>query len=301
MFQEIANAKTVKEIENLTKQLNEMCEKRREEIIVENYSNELANKQFGYIKEGFENLSGVLFENKDTRKYIKRYVNCIKENKDLSKMHMLYECVRKADKEDDMQSYLSEAVSMIGEIDRPNFKKGVKKLGAIFAEAYRAVGKTDGEIEVNGDRIDEAVEYIAFKKKTPSNLSDYNKCVRAIKEHVQHYNTSSAFGKKNIDEVAGNLIDEFNQKYANELGNNGVAAIKEIAVGGTLNQETFEKCKNECVERISNAKALYESKGEKDSVEKLEMVLEKVTLKEYNPETVNEDIKNLIDLKNCID
>ena len=301
MFQEIGNAKTVKEVENLQKQLNEMCERRKEEIAVDAYSDELSKKQFGYIKEGFENLSGVLFGNKETRKYIKRYVNCIKENKDLAKMHMLYECVRKADKEDDIQNYLNEAVSMIGEIDRPNFKKGVKKLGVIFAEAYKAVGKADGNIEMNADRIDESVEYIAFKKKTPSNLAEYNKCIRNIKEYVEKNNVSVVRQNKNIDEVADKLIDEFNQKYATELGNGGVEAIKEIAVGGSLNQETFDKCKNECIARISDAKTLYETKGDTESVEKLSVVLEKVNKKTYNPESAGEDIKNLIDLKNCID
>ena len=98
IYQEIKNLKTLKEIEDFRNSIDEAINEQVENINANNFISSLKDKDFGYIKENFENLSNDLFKTKKGRNIINNYINCIKTSQPLTKMHQIYECIRKADK-----------------------------------------------------------------------------------------------------------------------------------------------------------------------------------------------------------
>ena len=69
-----------------------------------------------------------------------------------------------------------------------------------------------------------------------------------------------------------------------------------------LNVETFfNKYKEACKSKITEAKKDFESKGDKASSDRLGVVLEQIASKNYVLDTVGEDICSLIELSNIFE
>ena len=189
----INDIKTLKEIKAI-------CDSQIVNLISEEKAKALSEKPFGFIKESFENISGDLYENKG-QKYLQRYVKCIKENEDLSKVHAFYECVRKADKNGDITAYLNEAISLIGQPNKANYKTGLKKLGGVFCEVYKKYEDVaEKSLSTHKDELDESMEYVIFNKKTPKNLAEYNYCLNASRDYKKEGEPMTAYQAKFVGE-----------------------------------------------------------------------------------------------------
>ena len=95
----INSFKTVSEVEAYKNSVIEECNSRMEFINMVKKADDLSNKSFGYIKECFEAISPELFNTKDGKAILNKYLSTIKENKNLSLMHGICEGIRKAGKE----------------------------------------------------------------------------------------------------------------------------------------------------------------------------------------------------------
>ena len=103
----INSFKTIEEVENYRAEINESCDKRAEFIELCSKANELSEKPFGYIKESFESLSPELFKSSVGKSILNRYSKMIRENKNLHALHTIYENIRKANKESDIDFFVN--------------------------------------------------------------------------------------------------------------------------------------------------------------------------------------------------
>jgi len=284
---------TTDDVDIFREEVCEACDARKRDLTNRDIANSLKGVNFTYLKESFEGFASDLIKFNEGKKLIGAYVNCIRDNKNLTKAHTLCECIRKADKNEDVHSYIQEAMSMIGLVDK-NYNKECEKLGKIVAEAY-LVGSKNNDIHLpEKSRIEESVEYILSNKKNPRNLSEYNAHMKNIAEWVAENNKEVSISESK-SQKAYSLIENFNKKYTNELEEDAVNFVKESFTCGK--KPMFESYKTKCITKINEA--LKNCSG--DENERLQMILEKINSKVYNPETVNADIFSLLEITKCIE
>lgn len=305
-YNDINKVKDMMTLNLLKENFDKDFEKQKKTVETLELARSMESKKFGYIKESFENMSPELFKTKEGRSIMTKYIACVKESEDLKKMHLLYECIRKANKDTDINAYLNEAVSMIGPIDIKKYNQNTKQLGKVLGEACEKLG-CDKVNSINGLRkfsvenneLNEAIEYIGTHKKTAKNLPEYTDYCRIIKEYVDLHEVVNKMGS-HISVDIEKSINEFNEKFGKELDESGQSLVKELTET-TNKEEIFNKYKDVCLSKIKEKQGLFENEGDKMSSERLGVILEKVTKKGYNPETVNTDVFNLVEMTNSLE
>lgn len=307
-YNNISQIRDIEKLDLMKESFDKDYEAQKKSVETMEMANAMENKKFGYIKESFENMSSELFKTKEGRSIINKYIACVKESQELKKMHLLYECVRKANKDVDITTYMNEATSMIGKIGSKKYKEDTKKLGKILGEACQELGK-EKALSLNivrsndeKEQLDEAMDYIGTHKKSLKTLPEYTECYGVIKQHVnlneaiKKLSASSSLKEKDIEKT----VNEFNEKYGNELEESTHNLVKELLE--TTNKETvFDKYKEACIGKIKEKQAIFESDGDKMSSDRLGVILEKVTNKNYNPDTVNVDVFNLVEMADSLE
>lgn len=300
IYQEIKNLKTLKEVNEFRNSIDEAINEQEESIRAKEFISSLNGKSFGFIKENFENLSNELFKTKKGRTIINNYVSCVKTNQPLLKMHQIYECIRKADKDGDVDSYLNEAISLIGEVDKKNYIKSRSDVAKVFAEAYNELRKTKSNDDIqmmfeNRDGFYNSVDFVMFNKKSPRNLAEYNAKMSNIKKQIAEGAGYKITESKNIDEMVDELMENFNKKYGDQLENGVVELVKEMFVNEDK-ESVFNKYKEQCINKLNETRKGFEESGDTDSSTRLTTIIERINKKSYNPETVNNDVYNLIEI-----
>ena len=300
IYQEIKNLKTLKEVDEFRNSIDEAINEQEENIRAKEFISSLNGKSFGFIKENFENLSNELFKTKKGRTIINNYVSCVKTNQPLLKMHQIYECIRKADKDGDVDSYLNEAISLIGEVDKKNYIKSRSDVAKVFAEAYNELRKTKSNDDIqmmfeNRDGFYNSVDFVMFNKKSPRNLAEYTSKMSTIKKQIAEGAGYKITEAKNIDEMVDELMENFNKKYGDQLENGVVELVKEMFVNEDK-ESVFNKYKEQCINKLNETRKGFEESGDTDSSTRLTTIIERINKKSYNPETVNNDVYNLIEI-----
>lgn len=298
----IKSFKTVKEVEDYRAKINEECDSRVDFINSVRKADSLSNKSFGYIKECFEAISPKLFETKEGKVIINKYMSAIKGNENLSIMHGICEAIRKAGKESNYVYFMNKILEETRKLDRPQIKEDVKSLGNILAEGYCYIGKDAEEILPNENKkLYAAVDYISENVANLKHMTEYSNAMMIIEEHLKGKDSVVNICEvQNLDDLASELLEEFNKKYSDSLNEEEAKVLKEIA-SSENREEIFNKYKAMCSESISKAKKSFEEKGETSSVNRLSTVLEQVNNKKFSLDTVGEDICNLIELSNIFD
>lgn len=294
--------KTRKEVEDYRAEINEMCDKRSEFISLCEQANALSEKSFGYIKEAFENISPMLFETSEGKKLIKKYTKVVREHKNLYSLHSIYENIRKAGKDMDVDFFVNNIANAEWGVNSSTLKEDTKKLGRILSEAYIHLGKeAETMLPKENKTLSSAVEYIAENKKTNKNIAEYSNAVKVIRENVEKNETvKNIFETVNLDELAEKLIKEFNVKYSDKLSVDEVNILKEIS-GSQDRESVFNKYKEACTNKITEAKNAFDAKGDKASSDRLSVVLEQISGKSFALETIGTDICSLIELSNIFE
>lgn len=294
--------KTINEVEEYRKMVNEMCDERNEFITLCEEANNLSNKPFSFIKECFEAISPELFKTSGGKKLINKYTKLVRENKNLSSLHSINENIRKASNNTDVDFFVSSLINENWNIDKKTVKDDTKKLGMVLAEAYLYIGtEAKNLIPSENASLTKAVNFIAESKRGSKNISEYSDAVKVIKEHIKTNNTTkNVFESVNLDELAQNLIEEFNAKYSDKLSEEEINILKEV--GNSVDRESvFNKYKASCTQKISEAKNAFEANGDKASSDRLNVVLEQISNKKFTLETVGSDICSLIELANIFE
>ncbi len=303
-YNEVSKVNNIGKLEQLKENFDKEYEKRKKLIESEVYAKSMVNKPFGFIKEATEALSGELFKSKEGRSILNKYIACIKEGSELKKMHLLRECVRKANKNTDLNSYLTEAVSMIKLVNKDKADKQSLNAGKVLAEACRYLGKDKSESIIDSiswsDRLDEAIRYIETKQRKPGTLAGFYDSINVIKESMSDKESDSNLVTNELsEERIAKTINDFNEKFGKELDESGQKLVKELAESKDK-KDIFERYKADCLNKLSEKKTLFENQGDKLTSERLGIVLEKIDERSYNPDTVNEDIFNFIEMVNSL-
>lgn len=297
---DINSFNTIKDVEKYRKSVNEECDKRIKTIKSCIVAEKLSNKSFGYIKECFEAISPELFKTKGGMEIISKYSSAIKNSKNLSKLHSIYEAIRKSNKNsvDFVTNYVYNSDF---KIDKKNIGNEINNVGRILAEGYLMLSDADKLLPVENLPLYKSVEYIAENTLNFGNANLFGDAVNVIKENVEKNNcTENIFESISIEDFAEDLISDFNEKYnLNTLSEEEISIIKEISETG--NKEiVFDKYKKLCEDKLNEAKKAFLNEGNKDGVNKIESILSKLSLKEYSNDTVTSDIINIIELTNIL-
>ena len=293
------NLKTIKEVEDYRAQVNEACDERVKYINTLIKGSDLSKKDFGYIKECFEALSPKLFETKEGKRIINDYISLVKSCKNISSLHSIYECIRKSNKNTDVDFLIESITRQNWGIDKDTLPSDVENLGKILAEAYIVLGEeADKMLPKENEEFSKAVCYIAENKPSKKNLYEYSTAVKIIKENVSKTESDEKlFESSNLDSIAEKMLNEFNERYSSELTEEEKTALKELSLSENR-EEIFNKYKESCRNKIEEARNIFISNGDKSSSDRLSRVLEQINAKSYCKDTVGDDVCNLIGLSN---
>ena len=293
---------TIQEVESYRNMINEMCNNRHKFIVLCEEAKELSTKSFGFIKESFEALSPILFKSSEGKKLMNKYTKMIKENKNLSSLHTINENIRKAGNETDIDFFVNSLMVVEWGVNPSTLKEDTKKLGRVLSEAYLLVGEEAKSLIPNENAsLSNAVNFIAESKKSTKNISEYSDAAKIIKEHIKNKDSKkNVFESVNLDELAASLIKEFNAKYDGKLNSEEIAILKEVSCSENR-EEVFNKYKNACAVKITEAKKKFEANGDKSSSDRLGVVLEQISNKTFVLDTVGSDICSLIELSNIFE
>ena len=293
---------TIQEVESYRNTINEMCDNRHKFIVLCEEAKELSTKSFGFIKESFEALSPILFKSSEGKKLMNKYTKMIKENKNLSSLHTINENIRKAGSETDIDFFVNSLMVVEWGVNPSTLKEDTKKLGRVLSEAYLLVGEEAKSLIPNENvSLSNAVNFIAESKKGTKNISEYSDAARIIKEHIKSKDAKkNVFESVDLDTLAKRLVEDFNVKYSDKLTIEEANALREIS-SSKDRESVFNKYKEVCKSKITEAKKNFESKGDKASSDRLGVVLEQIASKSYVLDTVGADICSLIELSNIFE
>lgn len=293
---------TIQEVESYRNMINEMCDNRHKFIVLCEEAKELSTKSFGFIKESFEALSPILFKSSEGKKLMNKYTKMIKENKNLSSLHTINENIRKAGSETDIDFFVNSLMVVEWGVNPSTLKEDTNKLGRVLSEAYLLVGEEAKSLIPNENvSLSNAVNFIAESKKDTKNISEYSDAARIIKEHIKSKDAKkNVFESVDLDTLAKKLVEDFNVKYGDKLTIEEANALREIS-SSEDRESVFNKYKEVCKSKITEAKKNFESKGDKASSDRLGVVLEQIASKSYVLDTVGADICSLIELSNIFE
>lgn len=298
----INDFKTIEEVENYRKEINEACDKRADFITLCEKADKLSHKPFGYIKDCFEAIAPELFESKEGKKIMSNYSKTIRENKNLSALHNLYENIRKSGKDMDIDFFANNIANTNWNVDKKTLSEDTLKLGRILAEGYLHLGKSAEDLFPSENTVlESAVSYIAENKKTNKNIAEYSNAIKVIKENISSKESEeNVFESTDLDALAKSLLQEFNKKYSSELTEEEANALREVS-SSENREDVFNKYKNACQSKLSESKKDFEEKGDKSSSERMTAILEQVSNKTYSLENLGNDICGFIELKSIFE
>ena len=298
----INDFKTIEEVENYRKEINEACDKRADFITLCEKADKLSHKPFGYIKDCFEAIAPELFESKEGKKIMSNYSKTIRENKNLSALHNLYENIRKSGKDMDIDFFANNIANTNWNVDKKTLSEDTLKVGRILAEGYLHLGKSAEDLFPSENTVlESAVSYIAENKKTNKNIAEYSNAIKVIKENISSKESEeNVFESTDLDALAKSLLQEFNRKYSSELTEEEANALREVS-SSENKEDVFNKYKNACQNKLAESKKDFEEKGDKSSSERMTAILEQVSNKTYSLENLGNDICGFIELKNIFE
>lgn len=293
----INKLKTIKEVEEYRREVNEACDKRANLINVYAKADELSKKDFGTIKESFEAISPELFKTSYGRYLMKKYAETIRLNENLSSLHSLYENIRKANSNGDVDFFVNNIANQNWGVKKDTVDKDCKTLGRILAEAYIFV-EGNAILPKSNETLAKAVKFISENVKSQKNIAEYSDAVKVIRECVNsHDGATNVFESKDIDVVAKEMVEEFNKKYSTELNEAELSALKEVC-NSEDRESVFNKYKELCINKLTEAKENFDKEQNAAASDKVSSIMEQVSNKSFSVDTVGNDVCGMIELAN---
>lgn len=296
--EKINKAKTISELDALQNEINESIDTRRRVLNLVAEATAIGEKSFGYIKESFENLSPKLFKTNEGKKIMKRYSSVIKENKSLASLHKLYENIRKAHTNMDMDYFIGSICETNWNVKEKELNEGLKKLSNIVAEGYITVGEGAKKyLGTENDKLDMAVEFIAENSVAPKNLVKYSEAVKIVREMVEkNGNIADSFEKEtDLDKTVEDLVKKYSDNPGDKEDEKDQIAAS-IGRSEDSEEKVFKDKKEGCLKGLDEAIKKYEKDGNNEEADTLKKIHEQVSAKSYNPETIGPDICNFVEM-----
>lgn len=291
--------KTIGDFQRLKESLNDVIDKRITKMKLEECINSFNSLSFACLNEIFKNTVDKLYETKEGKRLIKKYVKTIKESKDLKKVYSIYNIVNSPNKINDGTLFIKESISLIKEIDKKNYGDSLSSISDIVKECAVSANLDTETIEKLKDKyhgsINESLDYVLFNKMGINNIVEYtnglSRITNFINENKKHENDLMVEGKSICE-----LIGDFDKLFTNDIEIWESTAIKDISLAelsGKDKKSVFEEYKSECLSIIEEN--LNEKDAENSS--RFQGMKEKLLKKEFNSDTIVEDILMLSELK----
>lgn len=286
--------------------------KLREEIdkilsarILESQKSELidsiSDMPFGTARSLFESVSDKLFSTEKGKSLIGKYIKAIKESKSLCKEYTFYNLVRHPQAVSDIPGYIAEAKKLCEGVTSEKCRKAEDKVKAIVKECLKEVGASIDEINetiMNNRVVNETVDYILKNNMSFENLGNYCGKFEVLKSIVaenQPAEVVSEGSEKSVKELVSELKTMFSGGL-NEWENRVVRDISLANISNSDKKELFENYKNECLSAM-NERLEGSEIEDKSQIFAMKTQLES---KEYNAETIVEDLLKFSELKKII-
>ena len=294
--------KTIGDFQRLKESLNDVIDKRITKMKLEECINSFDALSFACLNEIFKNTVDKLYETKEGKRLIKKYVKTIKESNDLKKVYSIYNIVNSPNKIDDGTLFIKESMSLIKEIDKKNYSDSLSSISDIVKECVVSANLDIETIEKLKSKyygsINESLDYVLFNKMGMNNIVEYtnglSRITNFINENKKHENDLMVEGKSICE-----LIGDFDKLFTNDIEIWESTAIKDISLAelsGKDKKDIFEEYKSECLSIIEEN--LNEKDAENSS--RFQGMKEKLLKKEFNSDTIVEDILMLSELKHVL-
>lgn len=294
--------KTIGDFQRLKESLNDVIDKRITKMKLEECINSFDALSFSCLNEIFKNTVDKLYETKEGKRLIKKYVKTIKESNDLKKVYSIYNIVNSLNKIDDGTLFIKESMSLIKEIDKKNYSDSLSSISDIVKECVVSANLDIETIEKLKSKyygsINESLDYVLFNKMGINNVVEYtndlSRITNFINENKKHENDLMVEGKSICE-----LIGDFDKLFTNDIEIWESTAIKDISLAelsGKDKKDIFEEYKSECLSIIEEN--LNEKDAENSS--RFQGMKEKLMKKEFNSDTIVEDILMLSELKHVL-
>ena len=294
--------KTIGDLQRLKESLNDVIDKRITKMKLEECINSFNSLSFACLNEIFKNTVDKLYETKEGKRLIKKYVKTIKESNDLKKVYSIYNIVNSPNKINDGTLFIKESISLIKEIDKKNYGDSLSSISDIVKECAVSANLDTEAIENIKDKyhgsISESLDYVLFNKMGMNNIVEYtnglSRITNFINENKKHENDLMVEGKSICE-----LIGDFDKLFTNDIEIWESTAIKDISLAelsGKDKKGVFEEYKSECLSIIEEN--LNEKDAENSS--RFQGMKEKLLKKEFNSDTIVEDILMLSELKHVL-
>ena len=293
---------TIGDFQRLKESLNDVIDKRITKMKLEECINSFDALSFACLNEIFKNTVDKLYETKEGKRLIKKYVKTIKESNDLKKVYSIYNIVNSPNKINDGTLFIKESISLIKEIDKKNYGDSLSSISDIVKECTVSANLDTEAIENIKDKyhgsISESLDYVLFNKIGMNNIVEYtnglSRITNFINENKKHENDLMVEGKSICE-----LIGDFDKLFTNDIEIWESTAIKDISLAelsGKDKKGVFEEYKSECLSIIE------ENLNEKDveNSSRFQGMKEKLMKKEFNSDTIVEDILMLSELKHVL-
>jgi hypothetical protein len=297
--EKINNIKTKQELELYRNEINEAFVQREKFIDLCTFASKASENDFGFIKEAFETLSPVLFESEEGKNIINKYIKTVNKSSNLKSLHTIFENIRKADKNVDVDFFVNNIINTKRSDNTNNISEDVKMVGRILSEAILCVGNDAENLmsEISkSTSLNNAILYIVENKKNDNNIVEYGNAIKIIKENINSKESvNNIFEFNDFDTHIKSLVESFNSKYKG-LSDEEKSVIKELSKSNDK-EDLFNKYKDECITNLKEAKEKYKE-TDKVTYNRLADILEKVENKNYINENISTDICGFINLSN---
>ena len=293
ILNEIYNTKSLGELNVLKQEIDEAIAKHTKDMILKEEAFNFTKGSLGSIKESFENMSPELFKSVDGRKLIANYKSIVKENKSLAKAMSVYENFRKAINENAIDYVINDIKKYTEAINVKNLNEGIANLKNVLFSSYMLLGENAKQYCTNiNEKYNDAIMFIIENKQKLSNTIDFANASEVIKECVKNRINENVNHSDLIETIDGTFEKYFNSELTNENFHNN-----------TTKEKAFEEYKRECMDKITEVINSMENNKNTNNEElsKIKAIYEQVSEKKYSPESVNNDITNLIGITKCFE
>ncbi len=288
----------------LKESLNNVIDKKIANQRLSEKLNEMKNLSFGEYKSLYDDiidkLSGINIS--ESMKSLASYVKLLKENKAIRSIYKIIDRVG-LDTTSDPTITAYAWATILESVDKKQLKDGEKKMYDIYKNACNLVdGITPERIDTvlaESKTINDAVKYLT-RNSNSSNINKLNERVSSINALSNLIKESITIEKPKMDneKPTDDLISELNEIFVNEYKDWENKVLRDLSIcyaSGSDTKELFENYKTSCIEAIDSV-----NDDDLTTKSRLHGMKQQLMEKEYNQETIQEDLFKLAELKETI-
>lgn len=276
--------------ENMIKEMDEHLEK----ISLKEMLKGLDKEPFYVLKHIFETISKGLYDSKDGKSCLSKYVRIIKENSSLKKAFAIMENMTRPQTISSSDIFVNENISFANSIDKKEYSEGLKKLSNIVKEAIEICKIKSSDlgkiISESNNQVSVSTDYIINNKKSLQNIAEYSNNVSVLMESVKK-NIKEEDKEKNEAKTAKELFSDINEsiKGLSAEEKNAIQELSLSTMAGKDGKDVFEAFKEKCEKLLEEA---IENSEDIKSIARFQNMQEQIKKRAFNVETLNEDVLN---------